>query len=80
MDDDDDGHAPYPVQQCGEGSERRLAQFDLNLGLPVPVTPGLSPLIHNLTETFFSVSIFIYSIKISFWRQIKKKFRSPIPS
>ncbi|EFX71807.1 hypothetical protein DAPPUDRAFT_255323 [Daphnia pulex] len=33
MDDDDDGHAPYPVQQCGEGSERRLVQFDLNLGL-----------------------------------------------
>jgi hypothetical protein len=31
MDDDDDGHAPYPVQQCGEKSEWRLAQFDLNL-------------------------------------------------
>jgi hypothetical protein len=73
MDDDDDGNAPYPVQQCGEGSEWRLAQFDLNLGLPDPVTSGLSPLLHNLIETFFSFSIFIYSIQFSFWRQIKKK-------
>jgi hypothetical protein len=54
------------VQQCGEGSERRLAQFDLNLGLPVPVTPGLSPLIHNLTEKFFLFPFLFIQLKFYF--------------
>jgi hypothetical protein len=54
------------VQQCGEGSERRLAQFDLNLGLPVPVTPGLSPLIHNLTEKFFLFPFLFIQLKFHF--------------